>query len=388
MRFLDFINRQVLNEGGNATAFNKKTGAEKEAEKIDFKKLPIKQFREDFLKLFKEINKVFKQKYKESLWEDENDLKSGLLFNGSTSYIMNPNMDADEILKYKSSAGDLDVIIPEHQLKNLWFVLDDLEDKKIAGFYYDGCNKQNPNAIGNQINAVFTHLETGVACQVDFEALPYEGNKPSEFAKFGHSSSFEDAKKSIKAAFHKLLLRALVGAISENPNIVVATKASTPDKIRLKKVDGNPRMSAFSVDHGLRDALEPMIDKNGKEVYYEGKQVYKEIEVSNSNYIKKIDDMFEKIFKTKISSKDVESFIGLVNIMKKHCSKEVLIKTQERFFSIIFGMGAQVIESRDKELDKSVKLTAYQYFLEKLKLKHPNLDKEIERYYLVKWKEK
>ena len=51
---------------------------------------------------------------------------------------------------------------------------------------------------------------------------------------------------------------------------------------------------------------------------------------------------------------------------------------------LLFGDKSQVIESFDPKSDCIVKMKGYNYFLEKLNLKHPNLDDDVNHYYEVK----
>ena len=103
MRFSDYF---LLTEGGNVEAINF-LGKSKFADKIDLGRIKIKNFRTEFSQLFLDLNKKFKSKFKYPLWGDESIIKSGFVFNGSTSYIMDPNINADEILKFKTHAGDI-----------------------------------------------------------------------------------------------------------------------------------------------------------------------------------------------------------------------------------------------------------------------------------------
>lgn len=380
MTFLEFIL-----EGGNVTAINKK-GESKQVDKIDLKKFKIADFRKAFFDLFKELNLRYKEKFNDLLWYKENELKDSTMFNGSTAYIMNPNIDPEEILKYKTNAGDVDIMVPKEKLSNLWFLLHDLEDEKIANFTYFGNNRQNSNSLGAQINAVFIyhHKDGDISCQVDFEASDFVNNSPTEWAKFSHGSSFEDAKAFIKAFHHKLLLRAMVRAFSENPNIILATPASTAEKITLKKTTETPRMLQFSVDNGLGYGLEPLLDKNGKIVQMNGKDVYKEKKTERKTYIKDLNEIFHILFKTKNVTNELHSFIGVVSLIKKYFSKKEIQKIQERYFNLLFGKGGQIIELYDLKQDAKVKLSGYDYFLKHLNLKHPNLDKEVAKYYETK----
>lgn len=391
-----------INEGGNVTATNKKTGIEISAQKIPLQKVGIQNFRNKFFDLFKELNSLYKKKYKDFLWPDLNDIKNGMVFNGSTSYIMNPDYNEDELLKYKPSAGDLDIMVPEEKSINLWHLLDSIEGEKIGDFTYHGNNRLNAGSIGTQINALFIlHTVDGdIRCQVDFEFLPFEMNnelkyKPSQWAKFSHGSSFEDAKTiikvnnkniSIKAFSHKLLLRSMVGALSVNPHIVIATSSSTAEKFKIKKMSDAPRMQQFSVDRGLGNAYEPLIDKNGQQVTYEGKPVFREKKSEERTYVTDLNSIFNSLFKDG-NIADFHSFVGLVKLLKS-TDKNTQQVTVNRFFDVLFGMGAQVIEPTTPNDDFEVKMAPLQYLLDNLKIKIDGLDNKVKMYYEKKWKAK
>lgn len=379
-RIFDF--KSFLLEGGNVEAINK-LGQSRFADKIDLRKFKIKDFREEFIKLFKDINKKYKAMFKEQLWKNEKIIQSGIVFNGSSSFIMNPDLDPDEILKHKQSAGDLDIMIPKEAMTNLWDLLHSIEGKKLGNFTYFGNNRPNREATGTQINTLFIyhHPEGDISCQIDFEASEFENDTPTEWARFSHGSSFEDAQVGIKALHHKLLLRAMVGAMSANPNIVIATPSSTAEKITLKKTSEVPRMQQFSVDKGLGYGLEPLLDKNGNIVMKDGKQVYKEKKGDSKRYIQDLGEIFQHIFKTNENISKFHSFIGVVELIKKHCDSKTIKDTQKRYFEILFGKGAQVIESFSPRDDFEVKIKGYSYFLEHLKLKHPTLEHDIDKYY-------
>lgn len=379
MNFKDYLLKLALNEGGNLTL--KTSSGIHSAEKISFKKLPISKFREEFTSLFIELNKIFFKKFDYKLWPSDSLIKKAEIFNGSTSFIMDTKLDPDEIFKYKQSSGDVDVAIPKEAARDLHNLLKTLENAKISNFTYLGSNRDS-DKLGTQIITLFRYNPEKIICQIDFELSEYQDGKPTEFTKFAHSSSFEDAKANIKAAFHKLLLRSLVGAISVNPNIVIATAKSTPDNIKLMGNAELPRELKFSVDRGLRVCLEPLLD-NGKPVYLEGKQVFKEIPTKDSEFITDVSEIFKYIFKTKVSKNDMLSFVGVIKLMKKYCDANTIKLTQERFFEIILSPKAQVLDN-DLELDKEIKLSAYNYFLDELKLKHPNLNKDVEKYYAIK----
>ena len=105
--------------GGNVTVTNSQ-GIKTKAEKIDLIELGRSKFIKMFNSAFKSINKGFTEMHGDPLWVDESILQSGIAYNGSTSFVMDPNVSDDDILKYKPTVGDLDITIPTHQGSKLW----------------------------------------------------------------------------------------------------------------------------------------------------------------------------------------------------------------------------------------------------------------------------
>jgi len=142
--------------GGNVTAVNKYTGEETRAQKIQLKDIGRSQFINIFIEIFKTMNSQFKSLYNKSIWPDDKILDDGFVFNGSTSFIMNPSFSDEEVMKYKPIIGDIDIMIPEQLKEELWDYLDSLESKEIInGAKYIGSNKLTISSIGEQINSVF-----------------------------------------------------------------------------------------------------------------------------------------------------------------------------------------------------------------------------------------
>lgn len=188
--------------GGNVTAINKKTGESTRAQKIQVKEIGRKKFIRVFTGIFKAMNKDFKRQFGKSIWPDESILMNGFAYNGSTSFIMDPELSDEEVMKYKPAAGDLDITVPEELKEDVWEYLDSLEGKEIVpGATYVGSNKPTKSSIGDQINSVIV-VDFGdgkrAYAQVDFEFLEFEDGGPTEWAKFSHSSSFRDAKAQVK----------------------------------------------------------------------------------------------------------------------------------------------------------------------------------------------
>ncbi len=379
--------------GGNATGIIKSTGEMTRAEKVSFLKVSRSDFIVKTLALLSKINELYYKKFKEYIWNDERILRDGTAFNGSTSFIMNTEMSDEEILKYKNSAGDIDVTVPDYCRENLWKLLDSLEDKKINNdVIYKGCSQETCTSIIDQINTVFeVKFRTGtVFVQIDFELMPFENNKPNAWTKFSHSSSLVDYQEGIKGGvFHKLLIRSIVGGSSIRDDVIIAMPKSTPDNIIPSKSKKyiNPRFLSFSVMKGVREVFEPLLDDKGNIVKYKGKEVYKEKPAKNSKFEDQIDTIFKLTFKKYNSDKNdlnlFNSFIGVIQLMKKYLSRKQIQDTHDRFIDILWGTKngrAQELERDNPDLDYQLKYSAYNYLCNKLNLKNV-ADEYTKEYY-------
>lgn len=375
--------------GGNVTAIMK-NGTSTRAQKIPLKDIGRQKFIEVIQTLLLTINKNFERKFGHKIWNNIQEIKSGYAFNGSTSFIMNPKLIDAEVTKYKPLAGDIDVTVPSTLKEEVWKYLDSVEGENITkDAKYVGSNKPTASSIGDQINTVFvcTFNNITCACQIDFEFLEYENDKPTEWAKFSHSSSFEDAKIGVKSVHHKYILRALVGGSSIRRDIVIATGSSTPDNIKLSKskVHEIPKMLKFSVARGIRTAYEPMLDASGNQVMLGGKKVYKEIPSKTSTYVNSVKEMFKLSFGD-VDEKDEPlfySFDGMCKLIKKYLKKEQIKNTYNRYVELIWGVKpqrAQELEVQNPELDFDVKYAGYKYFCDKLNFPDEH-EKFTETYY-------
>ena len=375
--------------GGNVTALMK-DGTSTHAEKIPLKRIGRTNFIKVIRNFLIDINSKFEKDYNTKIWKNEEDILSGFVFNGSTSFVMDPTFD-DEVINYKQNIGDIDIIVPKTIKDKLWTFLDKFEGKQITnGVIYMGSNKKTISSIGEQINAVFL-IEFGeliVPCQVDFEFLEFENDKPTEWAKFSHNASFDDAKHSIKAVHHKYLLRALIGGTSIRTDIVVATSKSTYNNIILSKskVHENPRMLKFSVGRGVRTAYQPLVDQCGEIVKINDKKVYQEIPTSKCEFVTNIQQIFKLAF-GKVESKDLPkfySFVGLVELMKKYLTKKQIDSTINRYVELLWGtkQRAQELEVNNSDLDFEVKNAGYEYLKDNINFKFDsNLIDEYYRNY-------
>lgn len=346
--------------GGNAIAVNHNTNETFYAEKIPLQAITrpcfvrtISQFIVDFGNLFARTGKL--------LWTPEQIL-SGTIFNGSTSYIMNPSYDSVEIEKIKPHVGDVDVVVPKDLKIELFNFLRSMEGKEInQNARYLGCNKPEFRPSMSQINAVFEITyeienvgELKINTQVDFEFTDFINGMPSEWARFGHSSNLKDAREKIKAVHHKYLLRALVGCKFEDPSGVVMQDDT--------KLDKPARVKIFDVNLGICTQFEIIDTKPDK-------TVYKQLQRFQFDGIKDLNEVFKTCFDVYPEGDDLDkfwSFIGLCDLIAKYTPKELLPAIHRRYVDLLWESSperTQELERNNPELDLEVKLRGYDYFI-------------------------
>ena len=347
---------------------------EYKAEKIPVKEIGLDIFRKDFQNLFHYINYLSIGRYCSPIWTSD-IIDDGYVFNGSSSFIMNPNT-TDNILKYKPTIGDIDITVDEDYKEEIFQLLESSKLKKLTDkITYIGSNKSKIKSIGNQINAIFQykHKDKIINCQVDFEFLEYQDKKPTDWAKFSHNSSIADAIYGIKAVHHKFLLRAIVGAASINNDILVCPPSSTPDNYKISKsaLHNPPRMYKFSVGKGLRIAYEMLGDEP---IEIDGKVLYRDIPTKQSQYIENLDNIFEFIYKKTPSKQDrdyFESFGGNLQLMQNYLNQEEISDTHDRYLKLLWSCsrdGGQELEANNPDLDLEVKMKGYRSFINMLNL--------------------
>jgi len=376
--------------GGNARATNKITGRDTLAQKIPIKEIGRGNFIKKFVEIFEELDSLFNKKYGRPLWKNKKILKNGLAFNGSTSFIMNPEIADSEVIPFKPTSGDLDIMVKESDKSDLWTLLDELEAKPkfMKDVEYKGSNKLTISAIGDQINSVFEVVFGDIISQsqVDFEFTNFEDKDgeevPMEFSRFGHSSSLADAQNGFKGVSHKYAIRALAGGASLRKDILILTNKGTFEKPAFKKTKGahitELRMQKFFVSRGLRHAYEKQtIPGTNTPWIVDGKQVYKEIEASSSDYVTSITEMFKILFNSE-DSKDLDkmwSFTGIVELMNKYLDKKSIQDTFKRFVDLQWGPAGQKLERDDKTIDYDIKNNAISYMMKHIPMLKSEEDK-------------
>lgn len=376
----------ILSEGGNAHVLDK-SGNLVAAEKIDLNKVSRKEIRDEFIQFFKELNKQFYKQTNVYIWKNENIITSGKVFNGSSEAFFDLSIPDEEFKKVKPKVGDIDITVPENLKHALWNFLNSIKGVNITQhIMFIGHNKPEFSDKNAQINSIVKYEKNGfkINVQIDFEFLGYDANGiPTEFAKFSHSSNWNDLSQGIKGVHHKYLVRALVGAASMIDNAqLISPKTNKPIK-----TPETLQMNKFSVDKGLRiGAYQPVVDETGKHVEINGKKAFKEIPASQSKYSTNVEEIAKHIFGDQITKEEIQSkmssFLGLIDLMKKYLSQKTIEATLNRLADLYWGKGAQGFDRYDMEEDLRVKTTGWAIITKAFPFyKNPNLEQMIKTYY-------
>ena len=373
--------------------------------------------------MIKVLDSKFKSDHGHPLWsadQRDNILSSGFTFNGSSAHLFAPleKMSDERFISLKPKVGDIDLIVPNDSQEELFRTLNRLEDAQLTPkIAYVGHNKKS--AKNDQINALFSYTwdpdapegEGDTFFQIDFEFSEFEGGRPTEWAKFSHSSSWRDVEAGVKGLGHKILLFSLATVLSplpidarlatptataENPKISMTksksyvppaqeeiesriqarvaeltsqSPRSKPDVIRKKaeaeikselsaaeKIPNRLRsLKSFDVVTGLSDRYRKL------DWQHNGNDVYKYLSrLERTEAIRDIRQIFIGMFgdnppPTEKELDDFGSFLGILDIMKNRMSPTEIVKVYEETVIRLFGAAAQPLSATDKSEDMSVK---------------------------------
>lgn len=253
LRFKSFIV-----EGGNIKVGPK--GSETSAAPFSVSSKNRGERRSDIHHALGSIHDAFHAEHGEHLFgHNQALLHSGHAYTGSTADLMGHHVSNEDFAKHKPTVGDVDTQVSmEHKNK--------LESTLKAGRRFGKYTVVGTKKHGNEISAVMRH-DNGEHHQFDFQGVKHPG---SESERFLHSSSWQDTKKGIKGAHHKILINAVGGDIHK-----------------------------FSITHGLRSRT----DESDQGVSHP-------TEVAHA------------LFGHKANPEHIHSFHGVVSLIKKHKTPE------------------------------------------------------------------
>ena len=354
----------LLLEGGNVSI------DDQEAERIDL----TKHNRSDIVKKIDaaliSINNQFKKEHGRPIWNDAL-LKSKKFLSGSAFHFFNGAIDDKTFTKHKSSVGDIDTQVDKTMDAEIKDFLTKSKGKTFGPVTLIGFK----TSAGQHIS-LWRLKDPGINIQVDLEMVDFENDEPTEWSNFSHSSSWEDMTQGVKGVAHKYLLRALDAP--KLKDIVLKAKTARGTDKETKSSE-----TAFSVTHGVRKKLKPVMDDNGKQVMVNGKPAYHEMDTKESKGDTNLANIFKNYFGREASADDIKklsSFTGLLSLINKTFKDGDKQKITDGFARTLYGPQAQGLYKNDPEKDAEEKLAMMKLLNKTLSTKD-NFDADRKAFY-------
>lgn len=286
-------------------------------------------------------------------------LKVNLVPSGSTEHMFSHAIPywADDVdvlagfgMPLKETYGDIDLMFDRDQY-------DDVMDILQSVLRQPSQVNERLKLLGIQkTDQIITIWEwNNQLIQIDFEPSEFVVGEPTEWAKFCHSSPIKDMHMGVKGVFHKHLLRAL----------------NAPDvkDVLIKNSKGykETKSSEYAMSvSGLRRKLYPVIVKDrwklDQHLYVDRRFVYHE--PKGKDWITDLGIIFAFYFgkeqTSELNPKNMGSFVGLADMIKKTRSADDCLKVMNGFVNTIWGKGAQKLYRDNDKKDEKEKKTAFQ----------------------------
>ena len=330
-------------------------------------------------KLLVAIDAAFNQQFGEPLWS-ASLLKSHRFLSGSSLHFFNTRGVPDaEFTKKKPTVGDLDTMVDKNKETQLRELFTAYTDKQIGPAILRGFQRGN-----EQFSSLWEIQNPATVIQIDFEFVEFVNDQPTDWARFSHSSAWEDMRLGIKGVFHKWLIQALPTITRRQfylRKLVGRGKARAEQDVPM-----TDNMYSFAVASkeggGLRAKYEPVIDATtGKPEYKDNLPVMKALPASG--YEQDINKIFNTLFGKRVGAESADkfwSFTGLVDLLKS-LSPEEKQAVLYGFLQKTVGDGAQGLYKNDPKKDISEKSVAINYILKTLGLPKPaNFDQIVQDY--------
>lgn len=326
------------------------------AERIDLTKQERSVVTKKIMTALKAINSSFEEQTGDPIW------KPALLANknflsGSAFHFFNDEISDKTFVKYKSSVGDIDTQVD----KNIDSTLKEFLTKN-KGATFGPVKLIGFKSSAGQHISLWELDEPKINFQIDFEMVDFENGEPTEWSNFSHSSSWDDMTIGVKGVAHKYLLRALDAPKLKDIVLKAKTARSTDKEVKSSE-------TAFSVTHGVRQKLKPVLDDNGKQVMVNGKPAYHEMSTAESKGDTDLSNIFKAYFDRTPSSTEkrkMGSFTGLIDLIKAHFVSKDQKKIADGFARTLWGPAAQGLYRGDPQKDAEEKNTMMKILLAEL----------------------
>ena len=358
--------KTFITEGGNVQI------GDKEAQRIDLKTISRDTVVPVIRTGLKAISDSFKSKYGLPIWDDEL-FSSNKYLSGSAFHFFDSGIPSAIFISNKPSVGDIDTQVDVAMTPMIKDFLDKSHGKTFGSLEFIGYK-----VSAGQFITLWELKDFNINVQIDLESVDFLNGKPTDWAQFSHSSAWIDVKQGIKGVAHKYILQSL-HADKKEPIIILTGKKRTPKETDKTKL-------AFSVQKGLRVRYIPHIE-DGKHKKINGKFVYDELETADSVFITELKTIFTMFFDkepTAIELEEMNSFTGIIQLVKRYKSHTQQLEVFEDFFERFFGKGVQQIVRGNKEKDLDEKFPGVALFANEIGIDINKYTPRITQYYQSK----
>jgi ribosomal protein S13 len=373
MNLRDIIRKGILKEGGNVS--NQSPGwqgvdGDHQAQELDLQVHNRAYVQDVVSDTLTAINNVFAQQFKEPLWH-ENSVKTQKFLSGSTFQFMDKKIPDAEFVRVKPKVGDIDTQAPDKHADTIKQFLQNNLGKLFGNAKLLGYTPGNSQWVSLWEIKL---KDLPVKVQIDFEygAHDAESGLPTDWQSYSHSSSWDDLSQNIKGVFHKYLDRALPYTQASTKYVARVLKKST--KISDAPVTDSDYSFAVSGPGGggvSRKYIPYNDPSTGQPMEKDGVPVMQLLEPSSRQYIQNLKQQFEIFFGRKPTAQDQQlknSFVGTVTLASKYLDDQARTELFNRFVSICFEPGSQMITKDDPTRDRDTKFAAIDWMVEHLKL--------------------
>jgi len=365
LSFKDFL---LLNEGGNVVI------DQIEAQRIDLTCVSRQESVKQIDETLQAFNQLFEKFSGMPLWTKKLFDSRQFLSGSSYAFFQTDEIPDDRFVCVKPTVGDIDTQVDILMKSMIDKFLKTIKGKTVGHAKFVGYK-----ASGEQFITLWQFESFATNVQVDLELVPFDSKTgfPTAWSRFSHASAWADMEQGLKGVFHKYALGAL-DAPKFKDMIVKAKTARGKDKIM------NRGTHSFSVSHGIRKKMEPVYDKAGNIVYYEGLPQYRELSTKESTGNTDLEFIFNHFFGVDPSQQELEqmgSFVGLIELIRKHYKPADWPKIVEAFTRKLWGKGSQGLYRGDPQRDLNEKTHALVFMAERLSVNPKQFEQIKTEYY-------
>lgn len=308
------------------------------------------------------------------LWNKKLFKSKEFLSGSSGAFFQTNSIKDDEFVNVKSTIGDIDTQVDMNMKPIIEKFLDSIKGKKFGDATFIGYKDSGTQSITLWKFASFNDLNI----QIDLEYVAFDENGfPTAWSAFSHSSAWADMKKGIKGVAHKYLMGALDAPRFKDMIVKAKTKRGKDKRLTRST-------HSFSVSHGVREKMVPVTDDKGNIIYYDGLPQYKELSTKESFGNTDLAAIFNYFFGIEPSNEELEemsSFVGVIELLKRHYSSSDNAKIVDAFANRLWGRSAQALYRGAPQLDLDEKSKALNYIAGELGVKASKFDNMKTAYY-------